>query len=344
MPDLVAICDIIETKAHSAAMTFGYEKALTDWRDVVRNPEIEVVDNCLPNRFHCEPSVEAAEAGKNVICEKPLAMNLREALRMYEAVKKAGVHHCTAFNNRWLPAVRLASRLIRNGDLGKPLHVRVQLLQDYSLDPERPLVWWFRSEESGSGATGDLGSHAIDLARFVVGEVKKTCAVTETFIKERPLEEEPNKKGRVDVDDACAALLKFDNGAIGTLEVSRVYAGAGSILRLEVDCTDGTIAFDTDRCTVLRVYSRKETPEKQGFKTIRASGAVHLGEEDSSFGYVASLGETYRLEIGMFLKSIVEDEWFVPSFYDGVVNCAIIDSILESAKSEKWIEVANVPR
>lgn len=342
-PSLVDVCDVIKTKAQSARTRFGYRRALTDWRDVVRDPEIEVVDNCLPNRFHCEPSIEAAEAGKNVICEKPLALNFREALRMYEAVKKTGVHHCTAFNYRWFPAVRLASRLILGGDIGRPLHVRVQFLQDYSLDRERPLLWWFRSRESGSGAIGDLGSHAIDLARFVVGEVKRTCAVAKTFIKERPLEEEPNKKGRVDVDDACVALLEFKNGAIGTLESSRVYAG-GSVLSLQVDCTNGTVAFNSDRCTVLRVYSGNETPEKQGFRAIKASGAMHLGEEEAQLGYVESSGDTYRIELGMFLKSIAEDELFTPSFHDGAVNCAIIDAILESAKTEKWVNVPKPPK
>jgi predicted dehydrogenase len=192
-PRLVALCGRTEEALAQAARRFGYETYYTDWRALVKDKRIQLVDNCLPNNLHSEPCIAAAEAGKNVICEKPLAGTLKEARAMCEAAEKAGVKHMTAFNYRFVPALRLARNLIEEGYIGKVLQFRAVYLQEWIMDPAFPLVWRLRKSVAGSGALGDLGAHIVDLARFLVGDVASICGLTETFIKERQLADNPEK-------------------------------------------------------------------------------------------------------------------------------------------------------
>ncbi|MEM2936157.1 MAG: Gfo/Idh/MocA family oxidoreductase, partial [Candidatus Bathyarchaeia archaeon] len=206
-PKLVAICGRTEAKVAEAAKRFGYETYYTDWKDLMKDKRIELVDNGLPNNEHHDPCIAAAEAGKHVLCEKPLAMNVKEAQEMYRAVEKAKVKHMVGFNYRFVPAIRLAKKLIDEGYIGKILQFRGVYLQEWIMDPTFPLVWRLQKKICGSGALGDLGAHILDLARFLVGDVASLCGMTKTFIEERPMPEDPTKKGRVDVDDAFIALL-----------------------------------------------------------------------------------------------------------------------------------------
>ena len=185
-PRLVAICGRTEDAVAEAAKRYGFERYYTDWRSLIKDDEVEVVDNCLPNNMHAEPCIAAAEAGKHVICEKPLAATLEDAKAMCEAVEKAGVKNMTAFNYRFVPAIQLAKKLIDEGYIGRILQYRAVYLQEWIMDPNFPLVWRLRKNVAGSGALGDLGAHIIDLARFLVGDVSSVCGLTETFIKERP--------------------------------------------------------------------------------------------------------------------------------------------------------------
>jgi len=250
-PKLVAIFGRSEAKVREAARRFGYKKYYTSWEGLIKDPEVEIVDNGLPNNMHHDPCILAAEQGKHIICEKPLARTGKEAEEMYRAAEKAGIKHMTAFNYRFVPAIRFAKQLIDEGYIGKILQFRGVYLQEWIMDPNFPLVWRLRRDIAGSGALGDLGSHVIDLARFLVGEIDSVTGILKTFIEERPLPEDPSKKGKVDVDDAFIAIVKFSNGAIGSIEATRFAAGRKNYQRIEIHGSEGSIVFNLERLNEL---------------------------------------------------------------------------------------------
>ena len=213
-PRLVAICGRNEEATAEAARRYGYEGYYTDWRKMLENPAVQVFDNGGPNDAHAEPCIAAAQAGKHVFCEKPLARTAEEAKTMFDAVNKAGVKNMVAFNYRFVPAIMQARRLIESGALGRIFHFRATYLQEWIIDPNFPKIWRLDKKVAGSGALGDLGAHVLDLGRFLVGEPKRVMGMTKTFVEERPLPD-GSGKGKVDVDDAFVSLLEFDNGAIG---------------------------------------------------------------------------------------------------------------------------------
>ena len=207
-PRMKVLCGRSAKGVEAAARQLGWEETSTDWREVVRRKDIDIVDIATPGDSHAEIAIEAAKAGKVVFCEKPLANTVKEAEQMLAAVKKAGVLHMICHNYRRVPAVMLAKRLIESGKLGTLYHYRGTYLQDWIVDPNFPLVWRLRKEAAGSGALGDIASHSLDLARFLVGEISEVTAALETFVKQRPLPENPKKKGAVTVDDASAAVVR----------------------------------------------------------------------------------------------------------------------------------------
>ena len=204
-PRMKVICGRDAKAVKQAKDTLGWEEAATDWREVIERDDIHVVDVSTPGDSHAEIAIAAARAGKAVLCEKPLANTLADAKAMLAAVNKAGVAHMVCHNYRRVPAVMLAKQLIASGQLGRIFHFRGTYLQDWIVDPKFPLLWRLRKEQAGSGALGDLGSHSIDLARFLVGEIASVSATLETFIKQRPLPDNPKRKGPVTVDDASLA-------------------------------------------------------------------------------------------------------------------------------------------
>ncbi|RJS84275.1 gfo/Idh/MocA family oxidoreductase [Candidatus Bathyarchaeota archaeon] len=342
-PRLVAICGRTEKAVREAAERYGYERYYTDWSQLIKDKDVELVDNCLPNYMHAEPSIAAAEAGKHVICEKPLAMSADEARRVYQAAEKAGVKHMTAFNYRFVPAIRLAKKLIDEGYIGKILQYRAVYLQEWIMDPQFPLVWRLRKDLAASGALGDLGAHIIDLARFLVGEFKAVCGLTETFIKERPLPEDPSKKGRVDVDDVFIALVKFRDGAVGSVEASRFCAGRKNYQRVEIHGTEGSIVFNLERLNELEVYYRGEREDRAGFKSILVTEPSHPFMKNWwPPGHIIGWEHTFIHEIHHFVDCIVNDKPIAPygaTFYDGMKCQEILDAILESAEKGRWVNV-----
>lgn len=340
VPKLVAICGRTEDKVRQAANSLGYQKFYRDWGALIKDPEVEVVDNTLPPNYHCKPSIEAAENGKHIICEKPLARSYEEALEMYRVAERSGVVHAIAFNYRWLPAVIKAKKMIEEGYLGKPMQFHGTYLQDYALDPKNPLTWRFHREDGGYGALGDLGSHIIDLARFLMGEAKRVCAISRTFTQERPLPSEPTEKGKVDVDDISVAMLDFENGALGCIETSWSCSGRKNSLCFEIHGSEGAIRFDLERLNELQVYDHEEDPDDRGFKTVMVFGDLHPYYSFCwPLGELLGTGDLYTIEIEAFLESASENRRFVPSFYDGLMNCAIMDSIVKSAQNGKWVEI-----
>ena len=342
-PRLVAICGRTEEAVAEAARRYGYEAYCTDWRKLMGDNRIELVDNCLPNNEHAAPCIAAAEAGKHVLCEKPLAMSVNEAREMYDAAEKAGVKHMTAFNYRFVPAIRLAKKLVDEGYIGKILQFRAVYLQEWIMDPDFPLVWRLRKSLCASGVLGDLGAHIIDLARFLVGDLSSVSAITETFIKERPLPEDPTKKGRVDVDDAFIAIARFKNGAIGSLESSRFCAGRKNFQRVEVHGTEGSIHFNLERLNELDVYSKKDPEDRMGFRNILVTETVHpFMEHWWPQGHIIGWEHTFVHEIHHFINCIINDKPVAPiaaSFHDGLKCQEVLGAIIESAEKGRQVTI-----
>jgi predicted dehydrogenase len=342
-PRLVAICGRTDEAVAGAAKRFGFETYYTDWKKLMKDQRIGLVDNVLPNNLHAAPCIEAAEAGKHVLCEKPLAMSVEEAKKMYEAAEKAGVKHMTGFNYRFIPAIRLAKKFIDEGYIGKILQYRAVYLQEWIMDPNFPLVWRLRKSACGSGVLGDLGAHIVDLARFLVGDVASVCGMTETFVKERPLPEDPKKKGNVDVDDAFISLVRFKNGAIGSLEASRFCAGRKNHQRIEIHGTEGSISFNLERLNELDVYSRKDPDDRMGFRNIIVTESVHpFMEHWWPHGHIIGWEHTFVHEVYHLIDCIANDKPIAPmgaTFHDGLKCQQILNAIVESSEKTKWITI-----
>jgi predicted dehydrogenase len=330
-PLLVAIGGRSEDAVAEAALRYGFERYTTDWREIVADPAVQLFDNSGPNALHAEPTIAAAEAGKHVVCEKPLARTADESFEMYRRVSATGVKHMCAFNYRFVPAVRLARELIEAGEIGEIYHFRSSYLQDWILDPVFAKVWRLDRSIAGSGALGDLGAHIIDLSRFLVGEVASVSGALRTFIEDRP-------GGRVDVDDAFEAVAEFENGAVGTLEASRFATGRKNSLRWEINGSKGSLAFDLERLNELQVSPGPDaTSSEAGLRTILVS------ESDHPFwqywwppGHVIGWEHTFIHELHHFLDAIATDGEVAPygaTFEDGYRTAEICDAIVRSHES-----------
>ncbi len=338
IPRLVAICGLLEAQVAEAARRYGYESHYTDWRALLADERVQLFDNGGPNNLHAEPTLLAAQLGKHVLCEKPLARNAEEAKAMLDAVTKAGVKHMVGFNYRFVPAIRLARQIIESGRLGRIYHFRAVYLQEWLLPHYNlPFVWRMDKAQAGSGALGDLGAHIIDLARYLIGEFKSVSALTRTFIPERPL---PGGQGKapVTVDDAFVSVVEFQNGAIGSLEASRFATGRKNYNCLEINAERGSLRFDLQRLNELEIYEVDEIrPELQGFRTVQVSEANHPWMSHWwPHGHIIGWEHTFVHEIAHLLDCIVNNKEISPhgaTFYDGFVNTVICDAILKSAET-----------
>lgn len=262
----------LSADATKSAAQFGWEKCDTDWRAVVDDPEIDVIDITTPNDSHCE--IALAAAGKAILCEKPLALSVAEAKRMTDAVRKARVVNMVCYNYRRVPA--LAREIITDGALGERLfHFRARYAQDWIVDPEFPLVWRLRSGPADSGSLGDIGSHIVDLGRYLVGEFREVCALSETFVKWRPLPENPRRRGEVTVDDAVCVVGRFRNGALASLEATRFAKGRKNGLTIEINGSAGSLVFDLERMYRLQFYNAHDPEKQRGFREILVAERMH---------------------------------------------------------------------
>jgi predicted dehydrogenase len=274
-PRMKVLCGRTPAKVRAAARNYGWEETSTDWEEVVNRKDIDLVDISTPGDSHAEIAIAAARAGKAVFCEKPLGNTVPEAERMLAAVTKAGVTHMICHNYRRIPAVMLAKQLITEGQLGDIRHYRGTYLQDWITDPKFPMVWRLDKKQAGSGALGDLAAHSIDLARFLVGEIAEVAGDLKTFVKTRPLPDDPKKTGRVTVDDASTSLVRFRNGAIGTIEATRMAAGRKNYNRFEINGSRGSVAFDLERMNELEVYFESDPANARGFRRILVTEPGH---------------------------------------------------------------------
>ena len=341
VPKLAAIAGRSEAKVREAARRYGFAKAYTDWRAMLDDPEVQVFDNAGPNDLHAEPNIAAAQAGKHVISEKPLGRNAEECKLMWEAVKKARVKHQVAFNYRFVPAVRLIRNLIDAGKLGRIYHFRAAYLQEWIASEDFPMVWRLESKHAGSGALGDLGSHIVDLARYLVGEPKSLMARTETFIKQR--KDARGKMQKVDVDDAFQAIVEYRNGAVGTLEASRFCPGRKNSNTFEINAEKGSVRFNLEAMNELEVFWKDGERDTQGFTKVLVSESYHpFWSHWWPQGHIIGWEHTFVHEFAHFFEAIVNKTKVAPhaaDFEDGYKNAVICDAILASARERKQVDI-----
>ena len=352
IPVRKTIVDVNDSIAAEAAQRFGFEKSTSDWRSVVEDPEIDIIDIATPNHLHAEIAIAAAAAGKHIISEKPLARSGDEAKTMYDAVKNAGIVHMVAFNYRRTPAVALAKKYIEEGAIGDILNFRGTYLQDWSADPDGPLSWRFQKSIAGSGSLGDIGTHVVDMARFLYGEITQVNTQLKTWVKTRPLQaggvdklgastkDSTAPRGEVDVDDEVLSLLEFQNGAIGSLEATRNAHGRNNFLTFEIHGTIGSIYFNYERRDELQVAFANDQADRKGFRTVYTGPAHPYGEglwpiPALGIGY----GETKIIETYDFVKAIMEGGEVSPNFKDGYQINLIADAMAASAQSRSWTSV-----
>lgn len=343
MPRLVAISGRDEASVREAVKRYGYETYYTDWREMVRDDRVQLFDNSGPNDIHAEPSIAAARAGKHILCEKPLARTAGEAETMLNAVIKAGVKHMVSYNYRYVPAIRLAYDLIKSGKLGEIYHFRGVYLQEWIMDTNFPMVWRLDQKRAGSGTLGDLGSHVLDLARFLVGEPRSISAMMKTFVPQRPTSE---GKGisTVSVDDAFVSIIEFENGALGTVEASRFCAGRKNHQIIEINGSNGSLVFNLERLNELDVFWRDEQPkETRGFHNVLVSESYHpFWKNWWPQGHMIGWEHTFIHEISDFLDSVVNNRDVNPfgaTFEDGYKNAVICDAIQQSSKDGRQVKI-----
>ena len=346
------LCGRNEAAVAKAAETFGWDHVETDWRKVVANPDIDIVDISTPGNLHAEIAIAAAKAGKIVFCEKPIGNTLEEARAMLDAVEAAGVPNAVFHNYRKSPAVALAKRFIEDGRLGTIYHWRAVYLQDWIADPSFPLVWRMKKAVAGSGTHGDINAHIIDLARHLVGEIAEVSGLLHTFVKKRPIAGEIDDRlgakatsevGEVDVDDAAMFLARFENGALGTFEASRFAVGRKNKNSFEVNGSKGSLVFDLERMNELEFYDNTLPEGEHGFRRIQATEASHpYAGHFWPVGHIIGYEQTFIDLIADALTALGEGKPLSPDFHDGYENQRVLDAVERSSESKCWVSLADV--
>ncbi|GII02655.1 Gfo/Idh/MocA family protein [Planobispora takensis] len=354
VPSMAALCGRSPERTADAARELGWAAAETDWKQLVKRDDVQIVDICTPGDSHAEIAIAALAAGKHVLCEKPLANTVAEAEAMAEAAREAaerGVQAMVAFNYRRVPAIALARRLVADGRLGELRHVRAQYLQDWIVDPEFPLVWRLRRDKAGSGALGDIGAHIVDTAQFVTGQnLTGVSALTETFVRERPLAEESaglggesrtGEKGTVDVDDAALFIGRFEGGALASFEATRFAAGRKNALRIEINGSKGSLAFDFEAMNELWFHDHTLDGAEAGFRRIIVTepGHPYAGAWWPP-GHGLGYEHTFTHEVKDFLEAVAAGTAPSPSFEDGLRVQRVLAAVEASAADEsRWTVV-----
>lgn len=324
---MAAICGRDRAATSRAAKTLGWERPVDDWKTIMLDPDIDIVDICTPNDSHAEIAIAAARAGKAILCEKPLARNIAEARRMVEAVTRARVPNMVCHNYRRVPAIALAKQMIDAGKLGDRIyHFRARYAQDWIADENFPLVWRLQSKIAASGALGDIGAHIIDLARFLVAEFSGIAAVSETFVKRRLTKN--RRAARVDVDDAVSVIGKFRNGAILNLEATRFARGRKNQLSFEINGSGGSVVFDLEEMNRLRLYSASDSEHTRGFRNIIVTESSHpyVGNWWPP-GHLLGYEHSFVHTIADFVIAVVTGKRIQPDFADGLKTQRILDVI-----------------
>jgi predicted dehydrogenase len=347
-PVLKAVCSRTESKVRAFAEQWGYKSVETDWRAVIERNDIDAVDICTPNDMHAEIAIAAAEAGKMVLCEKPLARTLDEAKLMVDAVEKAGVKNTVWYNYRRIPAVTLAKQIVDSGKLGKIFHYRANFLQDWTINANLPQggegLWRMDADVAGSGVTGDLLAHCIDTAMWLNGAIKDVSAVTETFVKER-VHQLTGKMQKVDIDDACIFHCHFENGSLGLFESTRYARGHKALYTFEINGANASIRWDLHDLNRLEFFDNSDASIVKGWRSI------HVTDGDQPYmnkWWVPGLGIGYEHsfihQVADFLKSLETGEPCEPTFKNAFETQKVCQAVLDSAACGCWkkTEVSSV--
>ncbi|MEV6897700.1 Gfo/Idh/MocA family oxidoreductase [Amycolatopsis sp. NPDC051372] len=352
-PRMAVLCGRDAAAASAAAEKLGWASVETDWKRLVESDEVGLVDICTPGDTHAEIALAALAAGKHVLCEKPLANNVAEAAAMAAAAEEAtarGVRSMVAFNYRRVPALAFARSLVADGRLGELRHVRAQYLQDWIVDPEFPLVWRLQKERAGSGALSDIGAHIVDLAQFLTGSrISGVSAVTETFVRERPLVASSSglaassaaARGEVTVDDAALFTARFASGALGSFEATRFAAGRKNSMRIELNGSAGSLAFDFEAMNELYFHDHTLDPSAAGFRRILVTEPEHpyVGAWWPP-GHGLGYEHTFTHEVRDFLVALASGTDPAPSFADGLQVQRVLDAVERSAAADSvWTVV-----
>jgi predicted dehydrogenase len=342
-PVLKAICARDESKARAFAATWGYESVETDWRKLVARKDIDAIDICTPNNMHREIALAAAQAGKTILCEKPLAMNSQEGAEMAAAVEKAGVANMVWYNYRRVPAVTLAKNLIEDGRLGRIFHYRAVFLQDWTISSDLPQggtgLWRLDAAAAGSGVTGDLLAHCIDTAIWLNGGIDRVTAMTETFVKER----KHNLTGKVEpvgIDDACAFLARFKNGALATFESTRYARGHKALYTFEINGEKASIQWDLHDLHRLSYFDHRDEGTLRGWRSIHVTDGDHpyMGKwwvPGLQIGYEHS----FVHQVADFLQGLANNKPASPTFRAALETQKVCDAVLESGRTSQWVAV-----
>ena len=343
-PVLKAICGRTEAKAQEFADQWGYESVETDWKALIARDDIDAIDICTPNDTHAEIAIAAAEAGKMILCEKPLARTAAESLPMVDAVEKAGVANTVWYNYRRVPAVTLAKQIIDSGKLGKIFHYRANFLQDWTINADLPqggaALWRLDAQAAGSGVTGDLLAHCIDTAVWLNGGIKDVSAMTETFIKER-VHQDTGEKMPVTIDDACVFHCHFNNGSLGLFESTRYARGHKALYTLEINGENASIRWDLHDLNRLEFFDYSDEGIVRGWRSI------HISDGDQPYmgnwwvpGLCIGYEHTFVHQVADFLRSLDKGEVCSPTFREALETAKICDAVLDSAKNRRWEDVS----
>lgn len=335
--EVKTVAEVTDALASDAATRLGVPHWTSDWKQVVSDPAIEIIDVLTPTYLHKEPAIAAIEKGKAVICEKPLAATEADAREMYEVAKSRKATTLVGFNYRRVPAVTLAKEMIASGRIGRIQHVRSHFMEDWG-GPNFPLTWRFQAEKAGAGALTDLGSHALDMVRYLVGEPTEVCGVAANFVPER-VPPGGSKPLRSDVDDLTVAILRLDGGAVAEVSASWVSLGRKVQLDFEVQGTEGTLYFSMERPNELNFYSAGDPKTEQGFRQVyfgpshKYGSSLLFSSATMGTGYVDSMTNQMR----DFIDALEKGTECAPSFYDGWRVSRIISAILESSRNKSWV-------
>jgi predicted dehydrogenase len=339
-PVLKTVCGLEEDQAKAFAQKWGYESYTTNWKEVVEDEKIDVVDICVPNNVHAEIAIACAKAGKAICCEKPLALNVAQAQEMVDAVEAAGVPNLVSFNYRRVPAVTLAKQLIDEGRLGRIFHYRANFLQDWTISTDVPqggdATWRLDVKAAGSGVTGDLLAHCIDTAMWHNGQINAVCGMTETFVKER-MHAETGKVESVGIDDACTFFCRFDNGSLGNFESTRYARGHKALYTFEINGEHASIAWDLHDLHRLSYFDHRDESIVRGWRS------VHITDGDMPYmdkwwvpGLQIGYEHTFVHQVADFLQNMAEGKPTAPSFREALATQKVCEAVLTSAKSKQW--------
>ena len=330
-------------KVEKMAQRWGWENAVDDWRRMIDDREIRVVDICSPNNTHREIAIAAFEAGKIVACEKPLAMNGTEAEQMAAAARKKGKINTVWFNYRRVPAIAFARQLIDEGRIGRVYHFRALYLQDWTMDPSVPLLWRMDKDVAGSGVTGDLHSHIVDLSNFLAGDIESVAGTSQIFINER--ERPEGGKSKVEIEDASIFVAKYTNGAIGHFEATRFANGRKNGNTFEINGEVGSLYFDLEDMSRLWYFDSREPKHVQGWRKISVWEEVHPYMKHwwvpgCAIGYEHTFGN----QAADLMNAIAQNKPMQPNFDDGLKCQLVLDAVMEASSSDRWVRVKQMTK